>query len=144
VQDFVRELDSPDGRSHTECDERPREGAKEQKMSPVIYRDDGGFAMGTLVLIVVVMLAVLLIGYFTWYQPTYVQPSSSTTIIDKSSPATPGPPGPPGPSGAAGPAGPAGPSGPAGASAPASPATPSQPAAPSTPSTQSNPAPSNP
>src|SRR5687768_16375542 len=81
-------------------------------MSPVVYREDGSFAMGTLVLIVVVVLAVLLIGYFAWYQPSQ---APSNVIIDRESPSVPGPQGPPGPSGTPSPAGPAGPAGPSGA-----------------------------
>src|SRR5436309_6827268 len=96
-------------------------------MSPVVYRDDGSFAWGTLVLVLVVLLVIFMVGYFAWYQPTYVH----ETVINQPGSSQPGPPGPPGPSGApgapgasgaSGPAGPAGPSGASGSSAPSTPA----------------------
>ena len=32
-------------------------------MSPVIYRDDGSFAWGTLILVLVVLMVVFMVGY---------------------------------------------------------------------------------
>ena len=58
-------------------------------MSPVVYRDDGSFAWGTLLLILVVLLVVLMVGYFAWYQPAYV--THETTVIDHSGSSAPGP-----------------------------------------------------
>src|SRR5436305_1132783 len=80
-----------------------------------------------LVLVLVVLLVIFMVGYFAWYQPTYMH----ETVINQPSQPTPGPPGPPGAPGAAGPAGPAGPSGPSGTPAPATPSAPAAPAAPS-------------
>src|SRR5258707_10632081 len=95
-------------------------------MSPVVYRDDSSFAWGTLLLVLVVLLVIFMVGYFAWYQPTYVH----ETVINQPTSNAPGPPGPPGPSGspgaagAPGAAGPAGPAGSAGCSGPAAPPPP--------------------
>ena len=77
-----------------------------------------GFAFGTLMMILVVVLVLGLIGYFAWWAPgPAVVPERTNTIIHESSPGTPGPPGPagaPGPSGAPGVPGPSGSPGPSG------------------------------
>ena len=58
-------------------------------MSPVVYRDDSGFAWGTLVLVLVVLLVIFMVGYFAWYQPAGTGPS--TTVIAPSTTPVPGP-----------------------------------------------------
>ena len=88
-------------------------------MSPYIYRDyDDTPGWLAVVLIMLVVFGLFLIGYFTWYQPNYVE--HNTTVITQ--PSVPGPAGPPGPQGYQGVPGPAGTPG-----APGSPSNPNIP-----------------
>lgn len=77
-----------------------------------------GISIMAMFMILLAVLAVLFIGYFSWYRPTYVVPQPVPVE---------GPPGPTGPPGAPGPTGPQGPSG--------SPGAPGAPGAPGSPGT---------
>lgn len=69
-----------------------------------------GFAFGTMMLILVVVLVFALVGYFAWWAPA----SSTAPVIERETIVVPGGQGPPGPSGPAGPPGQSGPQGPSG------------------------------
>lgn len=76
-------------------------------MSPYVdtNREHDSTAAVTLLIGLLVVLAILVIAYFAWWQPS----RSQTTVIQTPAPiVTPGPQGPPGPQGAPGVPGPSG------------------------------------
>jgi hypothetical protein len=80
-----------------------------------------GFAFGTLMLVLVVVLVLGLVGYFAWWAPGPVVQERTNTIVTPSGTGPQGPPGPagaPGPTGAPGSPGPSGSPGPPGQSGP--------------------------
>ena len=93
---------------------------------PVIYRDDGSVAWGMIAIFLVVLIVIVLVGYFAWWGPSQTvvtNPAPVTTVPNINvtpPPSYPAPsvvpvPGPAGPSGSPGAPGPAGPSGAPGA-----------------------------
>ena len=85
-----------------------------------------GFAFGTLMLVLVVVLVLGLVGYFAWWAPARaVDTDHDTIVVPGATQGPPGPAGPPGPSGSPGAPGPSGSPGPSGAPGPSGPPGPS-------------------
>jgi hypothetical protein len=74
------------------------------------FREDESDLWATIVFLLILTLAVLIIGYFSWYRPTYVI-ERPPTVVPLPVPGPPGPPGTPGPAGPPGQSGPVGPPG---------------------------------
>jgi hypothetical protein len=82
-----------------------------------------GFAFGTMMMILVVLLVLGLVGYFAWWAPgpAIDRDNDATIVVPGGTTPVPGPPGPPGPAGSPGAPGPSGPSGPPGTPGPSGP-----------------------
>src|SRR5688500_17275585 len=54
---------------------------------PVIYREDGSVAWGMLAIFMVVLVVIMMVGYFAWYQPSYVADRDGPDSINITNPA---------------------------------------------------------